>query len=72
MIPRLRLFTADDSLSSSATPMISVRLEDILEPLVSAARTKRAFLRDFAIEDVQIPADLYDALIAYRRLRAAG
>ena len=52
--------------------MISVRLEDILEPLVSAARTKRAFLRDFAIEDVQIPADLYDALIAYRRLRAAG
>lgn len=52
--------------------MVNVRLGDILEPLKDAIRSDRAFLSDFADDDVQLSADLFDCLKAYGEIRRAA
>lgn len=68
---RLRLFS-EDELPATETPMVSVPLSEILEPLLNAAQNNSAFLNDFASDEVQIPADLYDVLMAFTILRATA
>jgi hypothetical protein len=58
--------------ASKSPSMVSVRLGDILEPLKDAIRSDRAFLSDFADDDVQLPADLIDCLKAYGDVRRAA
>lgn len=76
MRPALRLFTGDlsgSSIADSSVPaMTAVRFGDILEPLADALRQHRAFLEDFADDEVQLTTDLYDVLMACRRLRAGA
>lgn len=77
MRPRFRIVPeadAQDRISApkrNASPeMISVPLGEILEPLTEAIRTNRTFLRDFSEDEIRIPADLFDVLTTYQRLRA--
>lgn len=73
MTPRLRLYTEDDVSCSTMTPStVSVRLAEILEPLLDAARFNRSFLRDFADDELQLPADLFEVLTAYKRVRLSA
>jgi len=76
MRPALRLFSGDvsgTSIADSPAPaMTVVRFGEILEPLADALRQHRAFLEDFADDEVQITTDLYDVLMACRRLRAGA
>jgi hypothetical protein len=66
---RLRLFTGDDTATELAEEPVTVRLSEISRALLDAARWNRAWLLDFADEEVQVSADLYEILSAYSRLR---
>jgi hypothetical protein len=72
---RLRLFTGEDEAGSTTTlaaPEMTVKLADVSKILADAVRTRRAWLSDFADEEIQISADLYDVLSAYWRLRPSA
>ncbi len=59
-----------DRISGIAEPKtVSVALGQIVPLLIDAAENDRAWLSDFADDSVQIDADLYDVLLAYRQLR---
>jgi hypothetical protein len=64
---RLRLFTGDDV--AVAEPQVSVRLGDMTAVLADAARWNRTWLSDFADDEIQVSADLYEVLSAYLHLR---
>jgi hypothetical protein len=65
---RLRLFTGEDTAPVVEQP-VNVRLADISRALLDAARRNRAWLEDFADEEVQVSPDLYEILAAYVRMR---
>ena len=65
---RLRLFTGEDTAPIAEEP-VNVRLADITRALLDAARRNRAWLEDFADEEVQVSPDLYEILAAYVRMR---
>lgn len=70
---RLRLYTGEDeNVSTLAAPEMTVKLGDISRILADAVRTKRAWVSDFADEEIQISADLYDVLSAYWHLRPSA
>lgn len=69
MSPALRIYSEDDT---DQPEMITVPLGEILDPIINAAKTNRAFLADFADDELQIPADLYDVLMAFQRVRASA
>ncbi len=73
----LQLFNPDceynDSSSIYCEPVsVSVKANDVLPLLVDAALTNRAWLEDFADDAIQIPQDLYEVLLAYKRYRNAA
>ncbi len=68
MRPRLKLFVGDES-TAVAAPQMTVRLGDITEALADAVRYNRTWLRDFADDEVSIPADLYEVLSTYWAVR---
>lgn len=78
MTNRLRLYTEDDLGCPTTTPVtvapkaVSVRLSEILDPLVEAARSNRTFLNDFADDELQLPADLFEVLLAFKRVRVSA
>ncbi len=74
--PRLRLFSGPDEAEissvgelSSARRRVTVTLREILPLLADAVRSRRAWLHDFADDEVTISDDLYDVLMAYRSFR---
>jgi len=75
--PPLRLFCGQDDVCEStatgtatvAKNMVSVPLAEILPLLADAFHSRRTWLRDFAHDDVTISSDLYEVLMAYRRMR---
>jgi hypothetical protein len=70
MRPQLKLYTGEDeSATTFAEPDVSVTLGEISEILVDAVRTKRAWLRDFEDDRIQVSADLYDVLSSYWNMR---
>lgn len=72
MRPRLRLFTGEDCGTAVADPPVSVRLSDITRVLEDAVHQRRTWVRDFADDEVQISADLYEVLSAYWHLRPSA
>jgi hypothetical protein len=54
---------------SAPRESITVRLSDIAPLLADAVRSDRTWLYDFQDDEVSVSADLYDVLLAYRRLR---
>ncbi|MCA8984491.1 MAG: hypothetical protein R3C12_16005 [Planctomycetaceae bacterium] len=68
MRPRLKLFTGETTVNCEE-PMVSVRLGDVCKVLADAGRFRRTWLSDFEDDDIQVPADLYEVLMAYWELR---
>ena len=66
---RLRLFTGDDTAAPVVEQPVNVRLADISRALLDAARRNRAWLEDFADEEIQVSPDLFEILSAYVRMR---
>ncbi len=66
---RLRLFTGDEAVAPMVEQPVNVRLADISRALLDAARRNRAWLEDFADEEIQVSPDLYEILSAYVRMR---
>ncbi|MBS0265761.1 MAG: hypothetical protein JSS02_27770 [Planctomycetes bacterium] len=70
MRPHLKLFTGEtESTATFAEPEVSMTLGEISEILADAVRTKRAWLRDFEDDRIQVSADLYDVLSSYWNMR---
>lgn len=65
---RLRLFTGEDTVPVVEQP-VTIRLADVSRALLDAARRNRAWLEDFADEEIQVSPDLYEILSAYIRMR---
>lgn len=72
---RLRIYYGPDqdaeTLRSPATQVetISVPAGELFPLLASAVRDGRAWLADFADDQLQIPLDLYEVLLAYQHYR---
>lgn len=69
MRQRLRLYTGGDDFTAVEEPKVTVKLSDMSRIIADAARFRRTWLDDFADDDVEISADLYDILSAYWELR---
>lgn len=80
MRPSLRLYTGDVNPSATvsnpdlmlAEPEVTVSLGQICQILADAVKTRRAWLKDFSDDRVQISADLYDVLSTYWNLRPSA
>jgi hypothetical protein len=48
---------------------VTVPLMDIMPLLADAVQTQRAWLRDFADDEVTISMDLYEVILAYQHYR---
>lgn len=67
---RLKLYTGEEAGTTAvAEQEVSVSLGEISDILADAVRTRRAWLRDFADDRIQISADLYDVLSTYWNMR---
>ena len=59
-----------DRLTGTAAPKtVSLPVGKLVPLLMDAARNDRAWLKDFADDNVVIDADLYDVLLAYQRMQ---
>jgi hypothetical protein len=66
----LKLFTGDEDVSTSvAEPEVSVTLGELAQILADAVRTRRAWLRDFEDDRIQVSADLHEVLSTYWNMR---
>lgn len=74
--PKLRIFVDSTPATPPAAPgkaKVRVALSEIAEILVDAIESDRAWLRDFATEEVELSADLHEILVAYQYFhRSAG
>ena len=61
---RLRIFPADESVQSQKPTTVTLKLGEVLEPLADAYHSQRSFIEDFAQDEIRIPSDLYEALMA--------
>lgn len=59
----------DTATEPAAKACVNVPLSEILPALADAAATDRAWLDDFAGDEVTISADLYEVLMSYRFYR---
>ena len=69
---RLKMFLGEAPRDSAPAPGITVTLREISGVLADAVSARRTWLQDFADDPIQIPNDLYDVLVAYRRLRKSA
>ena len=53
----------------TGTMPITVSLSEIQEILAHAVQVQSAWLKDFAEDPITLPADLYEVLVMFRRLR---
>lgn len=54
------------SLESST---VSVRLSEMTRAIADAVHWNRTWLHDFMDDEIQVPADLYEVIVAYNHLR---
>jgi hypothetical protein len=72
---RLRVYYGPDEVrttegqESSPRQMVSVPVGDVLPLLLEASRNRRAWLEDFADDEMTISSDLYEVLLAYQHFR---
>ena len=70
MRPSLKLFTPGEALDAPAPPnRVTISLQELVSIVTDAAQGRRAWLRDFARDEVQISSDLYDVLSTYWNMR---
>jgi len=51
---------------------VVVKLAEILDPVIDAIDTDRAWLSDFREDEVAISKDLYEVLTAYRNIKRSA
>ena len=67
---RLRLYTGEESVATlDPEPEVTVSLGEMVQILMDAASARRAWLKDFANDQVRISADLHEVLQTYWNLR---
>lgn len=64
---RLKMFLGETSGGPPVAGM-TVTLREISSILAEAVNSRRTWVQDFADDPIQIPNDLYEVLVAYRRL----
>jgi hypothetical protein len=70
MHSRLKLYTGDETRDVQTTDnKVSITLGELCSILTDATQSRRAWLRDFRGDEVQISADLYDVLSTYWNMR---
>ena len=69
---RLKMFLGEAPVEATPAAGITVSLREISDVLAEAVTSRRTWLQDFADDPIQIPNDLYDVLVAYRRLRKSA
>ncbi len=69
MRANLRIFSGDSTPLLPPAPLVSARFGDLVAALHDAVRRNRTWLTDFEDDEIQVSEDLYDALIAYARMR---
>jgi hypothetical protein len=75
--PKLRLFcgneagtpVADSAAALPEPDKVTVPLADVFPLLAEAARSRRAWLSDFADDQITISQDLYEVIVAYQHYR---
>lgn len=73
MRPRLRLFIGEDEPETAvAEPEVDMKLGDLTRVLADAIIWDRSWIRDFADDDVRVPADLYEVLSVYSQMRPSA
>jgi hypothetical protein len=65
----LKLYTGEETTTAVAEPEVTVSLGEIAEILADAVKTRRAWVRDFSDDRIQVSADLYDVLSTYWNMR---
>lgn len=70
MRPSLKLFTGEET-SAATLPesRVSISLGELASILTDATQGRRAWLRDFRNDQIQISSDLYDVLSTYWNMR---
>lgn len=58
--------------STNASDRVEIRLQDFASMMMDAAATDRAWVQDFQDDQMAIPRDLYEVMLAYQRMRRAG
>jgi hypothetical protein len=63
--------TAVPTLAKTAAgkPCVTVALSEVLPLLADAINSRRTWLSDFEDDDITVPADLYEVLLAYQYYR---
>lgn len=70
MRPQLRLYNGDDlDFEPIVEPKVPMKLGEVANILVEASLARRTWLSDFAEEEIEVSADLYDILSTYWRIR---
>jgi hypothetical protein len=79
--PRLRILsdvrrhsdeTSTSEEASARAERVSVRLGEFLPILADAVRHGRSWPLDFEDDEITIPLDLYEVMLAYQRYRRAS
>ena len=58
--------------SGASVPLVPVPFGELVAAVADALLSDSAFLLDFADDEVQLTPDLYDVLIAFRRMKNAA
>lgn len=69
---RLRLYRGPETVvqhESDDDSRVTLSVAEVLPLLADAVNSNRTWLRDFAHDEITIPADLYEVLSAYQYLR---
>jgi len=70
MHSRLKLYTGDETRDvQTSENKVSITLGELCSILNDSTQSRRAWLRDFRGDEVQISADLYDVLSTYWNMR---
>ncbi len=69
MRPRIRLFTGVVDSALVPEPHVRVRLDEMARILSDAVEHNRAWLEDFGDEEVEVPADVFEVMTTYWRMR---
>ena len=70
MRSRMRLFAGHEEPSFAVSSQVTVKLGDVTTLLDEAHRSNRAWLMDFADDEIQVSRDLFEVLTAVRRVHA--
>jgi hypothetical protein len=66
------VFTGDDHATAVADRQVTMRFGEMVRAFSDAISWDRTWLLDFADDEVQVPADLYEVICAYTHLRPSA